>query len=53
MSRSLDFTACNLPCKNPCWRRLKKEELEWLENHPNRQYFTMECIEKDEMQDEK
>lgn len=35
MSRSLDFTACDLPCKNPCWRRLTKEEIEWLEKNPN------------------
>lgn len=34
MNRSLDFTACDLPCEHPCWRRLTKEELEWLETHP-------------------
>ena len=46
MSRSLDFTACDLPCKNPCWRRLTKEEIEWLEKNPNRQAYTLTCIEK-------
>lgn len=46
MTRSLDFTACNLPCKHPCWRRLTKEEIEWLEKNPNRQYYTLVCIEK-------
>lgn len=46
MSRSLDFTACDLPCEHPCWRRLAKEEIEWLENNPNRQYYTTVCIEK-------
>lgn len=46
MSRSLDFTACDLPCKHPCWRRLTEEEREWLETHPNRQAFTLTCIEK-------
>lgn len=45
MSRSLDFTACDLPCEHPCWRRLTEEELEWLETHPNRQAFTLQCIE--------
>lgn len=47
MSRSLDFTACDLPCKHPCWRRLTEEEKEWLETHPNRQAFILQCIEKD------
>lgn len=46
MSRSLDFTACNLPCKNPCWRRLTKEEIEWLEKTPNRKAYTLVCLEK-------
>lgn len=46
MSRSLDFTACNLPCEHPCWRRLTKEEIEWVEKNPNRQYYTLVCIEK-------
>jgi hypothetical protein len=46
MNRSLDFTACDLPCKNPCWRRLTKEEIEWLEKNPNRQAYTLTCIEK-------
>ena len=44
--RSLDFTACELPCKNPCWRRLTKEEIEWLEKNPNWQAYTNVCIEK-------
>lgn len=47
MSRSLDFTACNLPCEHPCWRRLTKEEIEWLEKTPNRQAYTLVCIEKE------
>lgn len=46
MSRSLDFTACELPCKNPCWRRLTDEEKEWLANNPNRQAYTLQCLEK-------
>lgn len=46
MSRSLDFTACNLPCEHPCWRRLTKEEIEWLEKNPNRQAYTFVCLEK-------
>ncbi len=45
-NRSLDFTACNLPCEHPCWRRLTKEEIEWLEKNPNRQAYTLVCIEK-------
>lgn len=55
MNRSLDFTACELPCKNPCWRRLTKEEIEWLEKTPNRQAYTLVCLEKqdeDEKQDD-
>lgn len=48
MSRSLDFTACDLPCEHPCWRRLTEEEWEWLETHPNRQAFTLQCIEKEQ-----
>ena len=48
MNRSLDFTACDLPCEHPCWRRLTEEELKWLETHPNRQAFTLECIEKEQ-----
>ena len=48
MSRSLDFTACDLPCEHPCWRRLTEEEWEWLETHPNRQAFTLTCIEKEQ-----
>ena len=46
MTRSLDFTACELPCKNPCWRRLTKEEIEWLKKNPNRQAYTLVCLEK-------
>lgn len=45
-NRSLDFTACDLPCEHPCWRRLTKEEIEWLEKNPNRQAYTLVCIEK-------
>ena len=48
MNRSLDFTACDLPCEHPCWRRLTEEEFEWLETHPNRQAFTLQCIEKEQ-----
>lgn len=48
MSRSLDFAACDLPCEHPCWRRLTKEEKEWLETHQNRQAFTLTCIEKED-----
>lgn len=51
MSRSLDFTACNLPCKNPCWRRLTKEEIEWLEKTPNRQAYTLVCLKKQDDED--
>ena len=51
--RSLDFTACDLPCTKPCWRRLTKEECEWLEKNPNRQYFTLTCLEKEENADDK
>lgn len=46
MTRSLDFTACDLPCEHPCWRRLTKEEIEWLEKNPNQQAYTLVCIEK-------
>ena len=53
MNRSLDFTACDLPCKNPCWRRLTEEELEWLETHPNRQAYLVNCAEESEEIDEK
>lgn len=38
MTRSLDFTACtkqDCPVKD-CFRKLSKEELEWLEKTPNR-----------------
>lgn len=38
-NRSLDFTACVRKCKTPCWRKLTKEEQEWLENNPNRQSY--------------
>lgn len=48
MNRSLDFTACDLPCGNPCWRRLTAEEWEWLKTHSNRQAFTLTCIEKED-----
>ena len=57
MTRSLDFTACDLPCEHPCWRRLTKEEIEWLEKTPNRMYyadFSNECdkLKKELEQDE-
>ncbi|MBQ8677205.1 MAG: hypothetical protein IJ529_01905 [Alphaproteobacteria bacterium] len=49
MSRSLDFTACikqdTCPVKD-CWRKLTKEEKDWLEKTPNRMYyadFSNEC----------
>lgn len=38
MTRSLDFTACtkqDCPVKD-CFRKLSKEELDWLEKTPNR-----------------
>ena len=42
MSRSLDFTACikqyTCPVKD-CWRKLTKEEKDWLEKMPNRMYY--------------
>ena len=46
--RSLDFTACDLTCEHPCWRRLTEEEVEWLATHPNRQAFTLACVEKED-----
>jgi len=51
MTRSLDFTACDLPCEHPCWRRLTKEEKDWLEKTPNRQAYTLVCLEKQEGED--
>ena len=52
MSRSLDFTACikqdECPVKD-CWRKLTKEEKDWLEKTPNRMYyadFSDECEKK-------
>lgn len=50
MSRSLDFTACDLPCENPCWRKLTNDEKEWLANNPNRQAYALVCIEKQEVE---
>lgn len=42
MSRSLDFTACikqdECPVKD-CWRKLTKEEKDWLEKTPNRMSY--------------
>ena len=42
MTRSLDFTACikqdTCPVKD-CWRKLTKEEKDWLENTPNRMSY--------------
>ena len=47
--RSLDFTACDLPCKNPCWRRLSEEEQEWLDKNPEVwQSYTLVCLEKED-----
>lgn len=49
MSRSLDFTACikQDTCHvKDCWRKLTKEEKDWLEKTPNRMYyadFSNEC----------
>jgi hypothetical protein len=37
--RSLDFTVCTRDCSAKCWRKLTKEEEEWLEKNPNRQYY--------------
>lgn len=37
--RSLDFTACTRECSTHCWRKLSKEEVEWLENNPNRMSY--------------
>lgn len=52
MSRSLNFTACikqdTCPVKD-CWRKLTKEEKDWLEKTPNRMYyadFSEECEKK-------
>lgn len=49
MNRSLDFTACikqdTCPVED-CWRKLTKEEKDWLEKTPNRMYyadFSNEC----------
>lgn len=44
--RSLDFTACCAECKTHCWRKLSREEVEWLENNPNRMSgadFSSDC----------
>lgn len=38
-SRSLDFTVCTTKCTIPCWRKLTKEEEEWLKNNPNRMSY--------------
>lgn len=46
--RSLDFTACTKDCPIDCWRKLTKEEKEWLENNPNRMSYTSECSEQEE-----
>lgn len=45
--RSLDFTACTRNCAVDCWRKLSKEEEEWLENNPNRQSYADfdDCID--------
>lgn len=38
-SRSLDFTVCTTKCTIPCWRKLTKEEKDWLEKTPNRMSY--------------
>ena len=51
MSRSLDFTACSKQDECPvkdCWRKLTKEEKDWLEKTPNRMSyadFSEDCEE--------
>lgn len=48
--RSLDFTACTTKCTVHCWRKLTKEEEEWLKNNPNRMsYADFACANKDYM----
>lgn len=48
--RSLDFTACTTKCTVPCWRKLTKEEKEWLKNNPNRMsYADFDCANKNYM----
>ena len=37
--RSLDFTVCTRKCSADCWRKLTKEEEDWLEKNPNRQAY--------------
>ena len=45
--RSLDFTVCTTKCTIPCWRKLTKEEEEWLKNNPNRtSYADFDCANK-------
>ena len=45
--RSLDFTVCTTKCTVPCWRKLTKEEEEWLKNNPNRMsYADFDCANK-------
>lgn len=39
MTRSLDFTVCTCKCATPCWRKLTKEEEDWLEKNTNRQAY--------------
>ena len=45
--RSLDFIVCTTKCTAPCWRKLTKEEEEWLKNNPNRtSYADFDCANK-------
>ena len=45
--RSLDFTVCTTKCTVPCWRKLTKEEEEWLKNNLNRtSYADFDCANK-------
>lgn len=37
--RNLDFTVCTRDCTTKCWRKLTKEEIDWLEKNPNRQSY--------------
>lgn len=38
--RSLDFTSCVRNCKAPCFRKLSKEEENWLETNSNRHSYS-------------
>ena len=49
--RNLYFTVCTTKCTIPCWRKLTKEEEEWLKkNNPNRtSYADFDYVNKDYM----